>query len=462
MNIRTQSRRKGEDGFALLFVFAMAAAVAIGLYLELPRVVFEQQRVKEDLLVERGEQYKRAIQLYVRKVNKYPQRLEDLEDYNGQRFLRRQYKDPMTGGDWKIIKINQAGVLENSLVQKKTDPLKAKNGDSSGLTSDSSSASSFGLGSSSATGEDTQQQDAPLVSVTDIRGASDRGINPTAALGGAAINPATGQPYLPGEQPIDPTTGQPYPPGTRIDPTTGQPYPPGTQFDPVTGQPIGSDSQTGSNAGLPTQIAGVDPSTGQPITVQVDPVTGQQVAINPATGQPYPAGQGPVVSSTAAPVSAFPGIPRQPISIPGQTGAGLVASAVSSTPGVTGPAPQQAMDMIRNILTRPRAGGLQGIQASSSQSRGLGAGIAGVASTAEVDGIKIYNDQTAYNKWEFIYDYAKDNSRTPSAAKSTQSNTGSGGLTNPGNQSSFGTGLGSPMKSGSSGSTIGSFGGTKR
>ncbi len=33
--------------------------------MEIPRVAFETQRQKEQLLVERGEQYKRAIKLFV-------------------------------------------------------------------------------------------------------------------------------------------------------------------------------------------------------------------------------------------------------------------------------------------------------------------------------------------------------------------------------------------------------------
>ena len=61
-----RGRRKNESGFALLLVFLMAAILAISLYMEIPRVAFETQRQKEQLLVERGEQYKRAIQLFVR------------------------------------------------------------------------------------------------------------------------------------------------------------------------------------------------------------------------------------------------------------------------------------------------------------------------------------------------------------------------------------------------------------
>jgi hypothetical protein len=41
----------------------------------------------------------------------------------------------------------------------------------------------------------------------------------------------------------------------------------------------------------------------------------------------------------------------------------------------------------------------------------IGGGIAGVASKLEQEGIKIYNDHTAYNEWEFVYDSTKDTLR---------------------------------------------------
>ena len=39
---------------------------------------------------------------------------------------------------------------------------------------------------------------------------------------------------------------------------------------------------------------------------------------------------------------------------------------------------------------------------------GLGAGIAGVASKREATGVKIYNERTRYDEWEFVYDQTKD------------------------------------------------------
>lgn len=118
-------RQKSESGFALLLVFAMAAAAVVLIYLELPRVAFENMRNKEEMLIERGEQYQRAIQLYVRKNNKYPQTLEDLETTNNTRFLRRRYKDPMTGEDeWRPIHIDNMGQYTDSLIHKKEEEKK--------------------------------------------------------------------------------------------------------------------------------------------------------------------------------------------------------------------------------------------------------------------------------------------------------------------------------------------------
>ena len=107
-----------ESGYAMLLVFFLAAIIAVALYSELPRVAFEAQRAKEQLLIERGEQYKRAIQLFVRKAGRYPATIEELESLNNMRFLRKRYLDPMTGKEkWRLIHIN-GGVLTDSVVGK--------------------------------------------------------------------------------------------------------------------------------------------------------------------------------------------------------------------------------------------------------------------------------------------------------------------------------------------------------
>src|ERR1039457_5445281 len=116
------SRRKNQRGFALLLVFLMASIVAILLYMELPRVAMQAQRDKEEMLIDRGEQYKRAIQLFVNKAKRYPGDIKDLENFQNQRFLRQRYADPLTGKDeWRLIHI-QNGMLTDSKLTKPKDP----------------------------------------------------------------------------------------------------------------------------------------------------------------------------------------------------------------------------------------------------------------------------------------------------------------------------------------------------
>lgn len=116
--------KNSQSGYALLLIFAMAAALAVMLYMQLPRVAFEKQRDREQVLIERGEQYKRAIQLYFRKFKNYPPTIEALENTNNVRFLRRRYSDPLTGKDeWRLIHVGPGGIFTDSLTQK------LKNGD---------------------------------------------------------------------------------------------------------------------------------------------------------------------------------------------------------------------------------------------------------------------------------------------------------------------------------------------
>lgn len=109
--------RKPESGYALLFVLMMAAVIGIMLYRTVPSVAFEAQRDREQRLIDRGEQYKRAIQLYVRKFNRFPPDINSLENSQNIRFLRKQYTDPMTGkNEWRLIHVGPAGQLTDSLV----------------------------------------------------------------------------------------------------------------------------------------------------------------------------------------------------------------------------------------------------------------------------------------------------------------------------------------------------------
>ena len=64
------------------------------------------RREREEELIWRGEQYKRAIMLFQRKfANTFPPTVDILVE---QKFLRKKYKDPITGEDFQIIPVGGA------------------------------------------------------------------------------------------------------------------------------------------------------------------------------------------------------------------------------------------------------------------------------------------------------------------------------------------------------------------
>lgn len=88
---------------ALLVGIAIAAVVMAG---ALPAWSTMARREREAELVWRGEQYARAIQLFQRRyAGTYPPSFDVLVN---DRFLRKKYKDPITGDDFKPIGVGDA------------------------------------------------------------------------------------------------------------------------------------------------------------------------------------------------------------------------------------------------------------------------------------------------------------------------------------------------------------------
>jgi len=391
-----------ESGYALLFVYAMAASLAIMLYLQLPRVAFEAQRDKEQLLIDRGEQYSRAIQLYVRKFNRFPPDIDALEKSQNLRFLRKQYVDPMTGkNEWRIIHVGPGGVFTDSKVygqQKKKD--------------DASAPQNF------------------ITEMQSIGGSSNTG---------QAVNLATRR------RPSD-DAGAP-----------GDPNNPGNN----PGQPASPD-QSGAISG---PVAG---ATSGPVMVLPD---GRIVPATP-TGQPLPTGQ---QQAGGTPPNGFPPGFQPPSGVGMQPGSNPFASGIPPQPGqngfqstpnsanVPGAPPASAANLINQILTTPRPGGLNGLNGNGSDpsaaaptggavSTGLtggtvgqaqpgmggqtiGGGIGGFASKLEQEGIKIYHEKTSYDEWEFVYDISKDKSRGGGAGQAVPQQQQQPGQQQPGQQS---------------------------
>ena len=450
---RKQVRRgRDERGFALLLVFLMAALVAISLYMELPRAAMQAQRDKEQTLIDRGEQYKRAIQLFVNKARRYPTDIKDLEDFQSQRFLRHRYVDPMTGKDeWRLIHVMN-GVLTDSKVTKPNTPGGDK--DKTASTPNGFVGEQVGLG-----GSQNQSQGGGMPSARDRRRPNE---------GANATMPGTGSgPGFGGGEPSEGQNGTSQIPGTG--PDGGQAPLPGA-IDPATGQPVavpvpgqtlaGQFVQPGmtlppGQPGLPGQqgIPGM-PGSNRNVTM---PGTASMPGNASNSGNSFVGGGGSFVgggnsfvgggtTTTGSGMGSQPGYPGQ--TLPGQPGVPVNSqmggvSPYPMQPGANGVPPgfpqpgattgqgNAAADMIRNILTTPRPGGMpQGNPGAQS----FGGGIAGVASTAEGEGVKVYNERSLYQEWEFIFDPAKQKRiPNPNAAGLGGTPMGSeGGITNPG------------------------------
>ncbi|MGD0014152.1 MAG: hypothetical protein ABSD56_06975 [Bryobacteraceae bacterium] len=420
-----RARKHDQSGFALLLVLAMAAIVAIMLYLQMPRVVFEAQRAKEDLLIQRGEQYSRAIRLYFRKFGRYPPSLEALENTNNLRFLRRRYRDPMTGSDeWRIIHFAGGG-FPDSVTLKPPKPAKAGEGEP-----ESAAATATEEAGSEQAQLQAQVQPQPRWRL----GASDhvqRGAEPPP--GPAAADQADSQGAEPASYP------QPEPPSDAGGQVAGAPPPPPSNAEvqvagappPAPGFQPAIEEQTEASQPLAEPQPGVAPEgsaqpgageqQGQPRPPQVPSIPG----LPPPYGRP-----GTFVGGVSLRAQPGGGISVQPDAVNPAWPQPLPAGSGQATPlGPSAPqsGSQQTPDpraLIMAGLQQPRGG-------PGASARGgnltIGGGIAGVASKFEGAGIKIYGDRTKYNEWEFIYDVRKDPSTAPGRSGSLGVPTALGG-----------------------------------
>jgi len=111
-----RGRNSAERGYILLTLLLMVAMMIIAAGAVVQTIAFEIKRDREEEMVHRGVQYARAIRSYYKKFGRYPTKLEDLESTNNQRFLRKRYKDPITGKDFKLLHYGEAKLTLSNLL----------------------------------------------------------------------------------------------------------------------------------------------------------------------------------------------------------------------------------------------------------------------------------------------------------------------------------------------------------
>lgn len=462
--------RRGERGYALMFVFLLAAAAALNIYLELPRVAFESQRLREELLVERGLEYRRAIQLYVRKLKSYPPSIDALEKSSEKRYLRRRYLDPMTGKDeWRLIHIGPNGEFTDSLVMK---PEKKEQNQNTFITEGPSIGSTGPQQPGGPTSVGLRQRQS------DLAGAAGQGLNPEVQGPGPQQQPGgfevsgSGGYFNPNQIPQVPTPEQAQKLQQQFQqqqqgqyPQQGQQQPyPGGIAAPISGYPQPQMNQQTSSqqyqqqqGGYQQQPVGYPPPPGQQPPVGFNPM-GRLVAPGVTQQQPYGT-QTPANSQTGGQVAYPQQYGQQPGQYgqqPGQYGQQPGQYQQGQQPGQYGQQPistnPAVANQIMNMITRPTGRGPTTGTGMGALGSTLGAGIAGVASKYEAEGIKLINERSKYNEWEFLYDARRDSQMQAGGVNlNTQT-------TNPGN--TVGTGSSSTGSSFGNGSNTGSGFGT--
>ena len=364
--LSVKPRPANQRGSALLVVLVFAAIIAIMLYKELPVVAFEAQRQKEELLMDRGNEYKRAIKLYVRKFQTFPPSMEALENTNRMRFLRARYVDPFTGkDDWRLLHAGPGGTIIDSKIKQAAGANGAPGAIGGSLGAPSSVtnpfANSFVSGAGNPQGAANQfPQRPPAISN-----------NPG---GGSGVN--------------DMMPGMPMP------------------------SPQDSQAQPVDMANLPNQANGAVPYPGYPAppnNTGAGP-TGNSNINSSQYGQ----------SDPMATNSGFPGAPGR-FRGGNPTGNSFAPVQFGASPAPTS-APQDPQSAMQSLLNTqnptaiqtsafnntPVQNGAAGGQQMGAMGQNMGGGIAGVASHSTGHTIKVLNDQSERSLWEFVYDMQKE------------------------------------------------------
>src|SRR5690348_16687597 len=100
---RHREPRRDESGYLLLTLLLFITMLVIASAAIAPDIATEVKRQREEEMIHRGVQYSRAIQHYYKKFNRYPNTIEELQNTNNMRFLRKRYKDPITGKDFRLL-----------------------------------------------------------------------------------------------------------------------------------------------------------------------------------------------------------------------------------------------------------------------------------------------------------------------------------------------------------------------
>jgi type II secretory pathway pseudopilin PulG len=212
-----QKTRPQEKGYILLTLLLVVALLGIFALTVTSKVDFEIKRDQEQEMIHRGVQYSRAIRGYYKKFGRYPTRLEDLDNTNNLRYLRKHYKDPLNKNkDFRLLHFGEQGVnlagglggggLGGSI------PGASPAGAAAGLNGPGQNGSAFGGGTAGSVLSSGVNSSGVFAQSSGFGGNSKSGLgansNSDAAAGQAGTTPASGSDPTQASAQVAPGTAQ--------------------------------------------------------------------------------------------------------------------------------------------------------------------------------------------------------------------------------------------------------------
>jgi type II secretory pathway pseudopilin PulG len=180
MTLSARSRPHHQRGYVLLTLLLAMAILVIAAGVGATSIAFNIRRDREEELIHRGVQYTRAIRAYSKKTGRYPMTLEELDNVNGLRFLRKHYKDPITGQDFKLVYMSQVVTIGPSPSQQLqnlngTPGFNSPNGPRNGASQQSNGANDQGQSPAPADAGQSTPPDPPSNTQNSAGASSDSG-----------------------------------------------------------------------------------------------------------------------------------------------------------------------------------------------------------------------------------------------------------------------------------------------
>ncbi len=127
-NYQITKLRNSSRGYILITLMLFVSLLAIAALAIAPAIAHQIQRDREEEMMHRAVQYARGVRKFYKKFGRYPTRIEELENTNNMRFLRRRYKDPITGKDFKILHMTDIQLNNGPVLPGQTGMVGAQGG----------------------------------------------------------------------------------------------------------------------------------------------------------------------------------------------------------------------------------------------------------------------------------------------------------------------------------------------